>query len=29
MAKRHATPAMEAGLADHVWGFEEIAALTN
>lgn len=23
------TPAMEAGLADHIWSFEEIAALSN
>jgi hypothetical protein len=23
------TPAMEAGVADHVWSLEEIAALAN
>jgi len=23
------TPAMEAGLSDHVWSFEEIAVLAN
>jgi hypothetical protein len=23
------TPAMEAGLADHVWSFEEIVLLAN
>jgi len=23
------TPAMAAGIADHVWGYEEIALLTN
>jgi hypothetical protein len=23
------TPAMEAGLADHIWSLEEIAALAN
>jgi len=23
------TPAMEAGIADHVWGFEEVVNLLN